>query len=172
MKIVRKMALLGIAGLLAAQTSAQTNGNMLQLVEESYNHSTLYEAIKSAELETMLTGKGPYTLFAPTNDAFTHLPAGDWEELKHSEKKRDLTDFINYHVVEGRYSEQDLRDAIRKGNGEAKLKTVSGGKLTFRLVDNTVVVTDAQGHDAALNASDMTATNGVVYIVDSVFLKK
>ncbi|MES2555400.1 MAG: fasciclin domain-containing protein [Bacteroidota bacterium] len=172
MKVLQRIGLFGITGLLAVHTTAQSSGNVCQVVEDSHNHTTLYEAIKTTDLTKTLTDAGPYTIFAPSNEAFTQLPAGDWEGLKHSESKQELTKFLSYHIVSGKYDEQALRDAIKKGNGSVKLRTIAGGKLTFRLVDDSIVLTDGKGNDTAIGATDMDATNGVVHSIDSVLLKK
>ncbi|ASS49219.1 MAG: hypothetical protein A3D31_04175 [Candidatus Fluviicola riflensis] len=172
MKITQKIALFGITGLLTVHTTAQTTGNVYQVVQSSQNHTTLYETIKTTEFAETLGGKGPYTVFAPTNDAFALLPPGELERMRTAERKQDLTDMLNYHIVEGKYDETALRDAIKKGNGEAKLKTVSGGKLTFRVVGDSIVLTDGKGGDSVISKTDADASNGVVYIVDNVLMKK
>ena len=171
MKFIQKITLFFIAGFLTVTTTAQTTSDVFQLVGESKNHATLFEAIKTADLVETLKSKGPFTLFAATDQAFAQLPAGDLEELQHPENKRELQNLIEYHVIEGKYDEAALLAAIKKGRGKVKLKTVAGGKLTFRLVKGYIIITDGKGGKSAISKANMDATNGVVHYVDKVLIK-
>lgn len=172
MKVIQKLAAFGIAGLLTIHATAQTTSDVFQLVGDSKNHSTLFEAIKTADLVETLKSKGPFTLFAPTDQAFAQLPAGDMEELQHPENKRELQDFIQYHVVAGKYDEAALLAAIKKGRGKAKFKTTAGGKITLRLVKGYIILTDGKGGKSSIGKADIDATNGIVHVVDKVLIKK
>jgi uncharacterized surface protein with fasciclin (FAS1) repeats len=172
MKLLQKISIIAITGLLPFFASAQTTSDVFQIIGESQNHTTLFEAIKSADLVETLKSKGPFTVFAPTNQAFAQLPAGDLEALKHPENKKELAHFVNYHVVAGKYDENALLAAIKKGRGKVKLKTVAGGKLKFRLVKGYIIITDGKGGKSTISKSNIDATNGTVHIVESVLIKK
>lgn len=172
MKIIQKLALVGITTFITIQVQAQTTSDVYQLIGESKNHSTLFGAIKTADLIEDLKSKGPFTLFAPTDQAFAQLPAGDIEELQHPENKSELQDLIQYHIVAGKYDEAALLAAIKKGRGKAKLKTLAGGKITLRLVKGYIILTDGKGGKSSVGKADIDATNGVVHVVDKVLIKK
>ncbi|MDH4473819.1 MAG: fasciclin domain-containing protein [Fluviicola sp.] len=171
MKFIQKIAVLGIAGFLTVTLTAQTTSDVFQLVGESKNHVTLFEAIKTADLIETLKSKGPFTVFAATDQAFAQLPTGDLETLQLPENKRELRNFIEYHVLEGKYDEATLLAAIKKGRGKAKFRTVAGGKLKFRLVKGYIIITDGNGGKSTITKADIDATNGVVHIVDKVLIK-
>src|ERR1041385_5923314 len=113
----------------------------------SADHTTLVAAVKAAGLVETLRGKGPFTVFAPTNAAFDKLPAGTVETLVRPENKETLTKILTYHVVAGKYDSKRLADLIKKGNGQATLKTVSGGTLTARPnpTGDGITLTDEKG---------------------------
>ncbi len=137
----------------------------------SADHTTLVAAVKAAGLVETLKGKGPFTVFAPTNDAFTHLPAGTVETLLKPENKAALTKVLTYHVVAGRFDSKALRALIAKGGGSAMLKTVSGGTLTAMLNgDANIVVRDEAGHTANISTYDVYQSNGVIHVLDRVVL--
>jgi uncharacterized surface protein with fasciclin (FAS1) repeats len=104
--------------------------NIVENAVNSKDHTTLVAAVKAAGLVETLQGPGPFTVFAPTNEAFAALPAGTVETLVKPENKETLTKILTYHVVAGKMTSADLMKAIKAGNGTATLKTVSGGTLT------------------------------------------
>lgn len=137
----------------------------------SADHTTLVAAVKAAGLVETLKGKGPFTVFAPTNDAFTHLPAGTVETLLKPENKAALTKVLTYHVVAGRFDAKALRGLIAKGGGAATLKTVSGGTLTAMMNGpSNIVVRDEGGHTANISTYDVFQSNGVIHVLDRVVL--
>src|SRR5260221_6469141 len=119
--------------------------NIIQNAVNSDDHTTLVAAVKAAGLVDTLQGPGPFTVFAPTNDAFAKLPAGTVDTLLKPENKDMLTKILTYHVVAGRISASDLKKEIKAGNGEASLKTVSGGILTATIQGTHIVLTDEKG---------------------------
>lgn len=121
--------------------------------------STLVAAVKAADLVTTLKSAGPFTVFAPTNDAFAKLPAGTVEGLLKAEKKADLTAVLTYHVVSGKYTDDKITDGL-------KLKTVNGKDLTFTLKDGKVMI---NGNSTVVSANVETS-NGVVHVIDTVLL--
>src|SRR6266576_1830966 len=111
----------------------------------SADHTTLVAAVKAAGLVDTLNSKGPFTVFAPTNDAFAQLPAGTVEMLVKPDNKATLTRILTYHVVAGKYDSKVLAKLIRKGNGKARLKTVSGGTLIAMMDGSNIVLRDKKG---------------------------
>jgi uncharacterized surface protein with fasciclin (FAS1) repeats len=133
--------------------------------------NTLVAAVKAAGLVETLKGKGPFTVFAPTNAAFAQLPAGTVETLLKPENKEQLTGILTYHVVAGNYDGETLAKAIKSGHGTATLQTVSGGWLTFMMNgDRNIVVRDAKGGVANISTYDVRQSNGVIQVVDKVLL--
>jgi uncharacterized surface protein with fasciclin (FAS1) repeats len=135
-------------------------------------HTTLVAAVKAGGLVETLQGAGPFTVFAPTNDAFGKLPAGTVESLLKPEAKATLVKILTYHVVAGNFEAGAVIKAIEAGNGSAKLKTVSGGTLTASLKDGKVILTDENGKTSTVVAADLKSGNGVVHVIDAVVLPK
>ena len=136
----------------------------------SKDHTTLVAAVKAAGLVETLKGKGPFTVFAPTNAAFAALPAGTVETLLKPENKGTLTTVLTYHVVAGKLDAKAIAAQIKAGNGVATLTTVQGGKLTARANGNTVTITDAKGGVSRVTIADVYQSNGVIHVVDKVLL--
>jgi len=138
----------------------------------SKDHTTLVAAVKAAGLVETLKGKGPFTVFAPTNAAFDKLPAGTVDNLLKPENKATLVKILTYHVVAGRYSAKKIIALITKGNGKAELKTVQGGILTASIVEGKVVLTDENGGTATVTIADVFQSNGVIHVIDGVVTPK
>ncbi len=136
----------------------------------SKDHTTLVAAVKAADLVPTLKGAGPFTVFAPTNDAFAALPAGTVDTLLKPENKAMLTKVLTYHVVPGRLNAAALKQQIAAGNGKATLKTVEGETLVVTEDNNGLMVTDQKGGMAHVTISDVTQSNGVILVVDKVLL--
>ncbi len=137
----------------------------------SADHTTLVAAVKAAGLVETLKGKGPFTVFAPTNEAFAVLPAGTVENLVKPENKAALTKILTYHVVAGSMDAAALMNAIRAGGGQAKLTTVGGGTLTAMMNGpRNIVLKDAQGNVAEISTYDVRQSNGVIHVVDKVLM--
>ena len=135
-------------------------------------HTTLVAAVKSADLVTTLKSAGPFTVFAPVNDAFSKLPAGTVDFLLKPENKNALTKILTYHVVAGNLDAAAVLEAIKKGNGSASLKTVSGGLLIASLDMGKVKLTDEKGGSAYVTITDLKGSNGVIHVIDAVVLPK
>ena len=144
--------------------------NIIQNAVNSDDHTTLVAAVKAAGLVDTLQGPGPFTVFAPTNEAFSKLPAGTVDTLLKPENKDMLTKILTYHVVAGRISASDLKKEIKAGNGEASLKTVSGGTLTATIQGNHIVLKDEKGDMSRVTISNVNQSNGVIHVVDTVLL--
>jgi uncharacterized surface protein with fasciclin (FAS1) repeats len=137
----------------------------------SADHTTLVAAVKAAGLVETLKGKGPFTVFAPTNAAFAQLPAGTLDNLLKPENKGTLTSVLTYHVVPGRLDAEALMMAVKQGNGTATLKTASGGTLSVMMNGpRNLVVKDAKGQVANISVYDVYQSNGVILVIDKVLL--
>jgi len=136
----------------------------------SADHTTLVAAVKAAGLVDTLNGKGPFTVFAPTNAAFDQLPAGAVDNLLKPENKSMLTRVLTYHVVAGRYDAKALASLIAKGKGKAKLKTVSGGTLWAMMDGNNIVLRDEKGGTATVTTADVYQSNGVIHVINMVLM--
>jgi uncharacterized surface protein with fasciclin (FAS1) repeats len=137
--------------------------NIIQNAVNSKDHTTLVAAVKAAGLVDTLEGKGPFTVFAPTNAAFGKLPAGTVDTLVKPENKATLTKILTYHVVAGKLEAADLTDG-------KKLKTVEGEQLTVKLADGKVWIVDAKGGTAAVTIANVNQSNGVIHVVDTVLM--
>jgi uncharacterized surface protein with fasciclin (FAS1) repeats len=144
--------------------------NIIQNAVNSQDHTTLVAAAKAAGLLDTLSGPGPFTVFAPTNEAFAKLPAGTVDTLLKPENKDMLTKVLTYHVVAGKMSSQDLVKAIQAGMGTATLKTVSGGMLKATWSGKSIVLTDEKGGVSTVTIADVNQSNGVIHVVDAVLL--
>jgi uncharacterized surface protein with fasciclin (FAS1) repeats len=137
----------------------------------SADHTTLVAAVKAAGLVDTLNGKGPFTVFAPTNAAFGMLPAGTVDTLVKPENKAMLTKILTYHVVAGDYDTAKLREMILAGNGTAQLTTVQGDKLWLMMNGSSnILVKDAKGDVADITISDVHQSNGVIQVIDHVLM--
>ena len=144
--------------------------NIVENAVESPIHTTLVAAVKAAGLVETLSGKGPFTVFAPTNDAFAKLPAGTVDTLVMPENKAMLTKILTYHVVAGKMDSKKIAQAIKKGGGRATLKTVSGGTLTAMMHGNGIMLTDEKGGTAMVTTADVYQSNGVIHVIDTVVM--
>ncbi|HEV2764151.1 MAG TPA: fasciclin domain-containing protein [Pyrinomonadaceae bacterium] len=136
----------------------------------SQDHTTLVAAVKAAGLVGTLKGKGPFTVFAPTNAAFEKLPSGTVETLLRPENKGTLTKVLTYHVVAGRMDSKAIMKAIRKGGGTATLTTVSGDKLMAMMSGDRLVLRDEKGGTSTVTTANVYQSNGVIHVVDTVVM--
>jgi uncharacterized surface protein with fasciclin (FAS1) repeats len=169
MKLLQRITLL-LAVVLSAKAAVAQQQDIVGVAAGSAAHSTLVAAVKQAGLVETLKSKGPFTVFAPTNDAFGKLPAGTVESLLEPANKAKLSGILTYHVVAGKLNAAAVMAAIKKGNGTATLTTVSGGKLSAAIENGKVVLTDENGGKATVTATDLKASNGVIHVIDSVLL--
>ncbi len=153
-----------------SQISAQKT--VVDIAVSSSAHTTLVAAVKAAGLVETLQGAGPFTVFAPSNDAFAKLPAGTVEALLKPEAKATLVKILTYHVIAGDFDAAAVVKAIEDGGGSAKLKTVSGNVLTASLKAGKVILTDENGNTSTVIAADLKSGNGVVHVIDTVVLPK
>jgi uncharacterized surface protein with fasciclin (FAS1) repeats len=144
--------------------------NIIENAVNSKDHTTLVAAVKAAGLVETLEGAGPFTVFAPTNEAFAKLPPGTVETLLKPENKNKLVSILTYHVVAGRMSAKDLMDAAKKAGGEAKIKTVEGDWLTVTAKGANLMISDAKGNVSKVTIQNVFQSNGVIQVIDSVLL--
>ncbi|MGB3710255.1 MAG: fasciclin domain-containing protein [Erythrobacter sp.] len=154
----------------AMTEDATAPGTVVEVAQNDGQFSTLVEAVTAADLGDTLSGDGPYTIFAPTNDAFAKLPEGTLETLT-TEDTDQLANILQYHVVDGTVNAQTLTAAIEEaGEGGYEINTLGGGTLTAMLQDGSVVLTDAAGNTSTVTATDVEASNGVIHVIDTVLM--
>lgn len=146
--------------------------NIIENAVNSKDHTTLVAAVKAAGLVETLQSAGPFTIFAPTNAAFDMLPKGTVEMLVKPENKATLTSILTYHVVAGRLGTMELNEWIKKGNGNAELTTVAGGKLRVMKKDGKYWLKDEKGGMAAITIENVYQSNGVIHVIDHVVMPK
>ena len=145
--------------------------NIIQNAVNSKDHTTLVAAVKAAGLVDTLQSTGPFTVFAPTNAAFSKLPAGTVDNLLKPENKGSLTKVLTYHVVPGRMTAASLMKAVKDGGGQAKFKTVEGDEITIKQDGMSKLwVVDTKGATSSITIADVLQSNGVIHVVDSVLL--
>jgi uncharacterized surface protein with fasciclin (FAS1) repeats len=171
-------SVLVFTGLAAAQTQDPMVGghemfpskNIVENAVNSADHTTLVSAVKAAGLVDTLEGPGPFTVFAPTNEAFNKLPADAVASLLRPENKPALTKVLTYHVIAGKLSVADLKQQIKAGHGTAQLVTVEGGTLWAMMRGNHIILKDEKGGLATVTISDVFQSNGVIHVVDAVLM--
>jgi len=146
--------------------------NIVENAVNSKDHTTLVAAVKAADLVATLQSAGPFTVFAPTNEAFAALPAGTVDNLLKPENKTALAGVLTYHVVAGKLNSKDIAKLIKEGGGSATLKTVAGGSLTASMMGNKLVLKDESGGTSTVTIKDVNQSNGVIHVVDHVLLPK
>ncbi|MFW5757460.1 MAG: fasciclin domain-containing protein [Bacteroidota bacterium] len=166
---MKKLNLILIALLFSFSAFSQKN-DVVDIAIGSSDHTTLVAAVQAADLVSTLKSDGPFTVFAPTNQAFNNLPQGTVETLLKPENKEQLTKILTYHVVEGNFDADAVIAAVEKGNGKVVLTTVSGSKLSVSLDKDRVKLTDESGNSAFVTAADLKGSNGVVHVIDEVVL--
>jgi uncharacterized surface protein with fasciclin (FAS1) repeats len=144
--------------------------NIVQNAVHSRDHTTLVAAVKAAGLVSTLESPGPFTVFAPTNEAFKKLPAGTVQSLLKPENKGKLKEILTYHVVAGRLTTRDLREKVKDSGGKAELKTVEGEPLTVTEKHGRLWLTDAKGDTAEITISNVMQSNGVIQVINKVML--
>ncbi len=179
-KVLAVVCLMGLAAMsaVAGMKNPMVGGqemyptkNIVENAVNSADHTTLVAAVKAAGLVETLEGPGPFTVFAPTNEAFNKLPAGTVDTLLKPENKATLTKVLTYHVVAGRLSAHDLMKKIKEGNGKAELTTVEGGKLWVTLHDGkNIELKDEKGGTAMVTIANVFQSNGVIHVIDTVVM--
>jgi uncharacterized surface protein with fasciclin (FAS1) repeats len=174
LKVMKKVIYSSVLALSIVLTGfkGESASDVVDIAIGSKDHTTLVAAVKAAGLVETLKGKGPFTVFAPTNAAFDKLPAGTVESLLKPESKAALTNILTYHVVSGNLKAADVVAAIKKENGSAVVKTIQGENLTASLENDKVILTDAKGAKATVTTTDLIGSNGVIHVIDAVVMPK
>lgn len=146
------------------------NKDIVDNAVNSKDHTTLVAAVKAAGLVETLKSAGPFTVFAPTNEAFDKLPAGTVETVLKPENKAMLTKILTYHVVAGKMDSKAIAKAIKMGNGKAELTTVAGGKLWASMDGDKLILTDEKGGTATVTIANVMQKNGVIHVIDTVLM--
>ena len=146
------------------------NKNIVENAVNSADHTTLVAAVKAAGLVDTLSGAGPFTVFAPTNEAFAKLPAGTVENLLKPENKDQLVKILTCHVVAANAMASDIIGMVEADGGEHKVTTVGGCEFTIMAKDGVVMIKDGQGNVANVTIADVKQSNGVIHVIDSVLL--
>ena len=158
--------------LIGGTLSLSAQKTVVDIAVGSKDHTTLVAAVTAADLVATLQGAGPFTVFAPVNEAFDNLPKGTVETLLKPENKAALAKILTYHVVAGYLDAAAVVKAIQDGKGKVTVQTVSGGSLTASLLDGKVILTDENGRTATVVATDLKAGNGIVHVINTVVLPK
>jgi uncharacterized surface protein with fasciclin (FAS1) repeats len=176
-KLAALMLILGGTSVLAAEVTMVggegmfPSKNIIDNAVKSKDHTTLVAAVKAAGLVDTLKGPGPFTVFAPTNNAFSALPEGTVDNLLKPESKEALVKILAYHVVPGRLEFADLAREIKTSGGKAKLKTVAGETLTAMMNgDHNITLRDSKGGVADISTYDVVQSNGVIHVIDKVII--
>ena len=154
------------------KNSEQDMPNIVGVAAGNDSFTTLVAAVKAAGLVDTLSGNGPFTVFAPTNDAFAKLPEGTVQSLLKPESKEKLTGVLTYHVVSGKFEASAVMDAISKNDGKFTVDTVQGGKIDLSVKNGKVILTDANGGTSTVVIADVAASNGVIHAIDTVVMPK
>jgi len=168
---------LATAGAALAQDNPMVGGaamfadkNIVENAMNSADHTTLVAAVKAAGLVETLSGPGPFTVFAPTNEAFAKLPAGTVENLLKPENKEMLTKILTCHVVAANALAADVEKMVADDGGKHTVKTVGGCEFTAMAKDGKVMIEDGQGNVATVTIADVKQSNGVIHVIDTVLL--
>ncbi len=171
MKKVFSMFVLAAAAMFTANNVNAQAKDVVDIAASLPAHSTLASAVKAADLTATLKGAGPYTVFAPSNDAFARL-GNTVSDLMKPENKEQLAALLENHVVSGTYTSADVQAAIQKGNGKAELPTVAGGKLVATMDGSKVKLTDENGNSSFITGAEIKGSNGIVHSIDGVVMPK
>lgn len=151
-------------------TSTEAEPTIAQVASSSDQFSTLVAALGAADLVGTLNSEGPFTVFAPTNEAFEKLPAGTVESLLKKENAEKLTQVLTYHVISGEYKAEAVIKAIQDNNNAFPVETIEGTVVTLSLNDGSVILTDAAGNTSTVIQPDVDASNGVIHVIDTVVM--
>ena len=164
--------LLTITMSLALTKNATAQGTIVDVAAGNQDFSTLVTALKAADLVKALQGDGPFTVFAPTNEAFDKLDSETLKSLLKKENQKALANILTYHVVAGKLTATDVVAALKKGNGTVELKSLNGQVLTVMQKDDKIWLKDVNGNLSEITATDVMASNGVIHVINTVVMPK
>ena len=145
-------------------------GTIVDVAIGNKNFSTLVTALKSADLVGALQGKGPFTVFAPTNDAFAKIDSKTLNSLLEEKNKKVLSNILTYHVISGKLVASDVIAALNKGNGSVELKALNGQLITVMKKDGKIWLKDSKGNYSEISATDIIGSNGVIHVINTVVM--
>ncbi|WP_439153203.1 fasciclin domain-containing protein [Winogradskyella sp.] len=155
---------------LTASQTATAQKTIVDAAVSNENFSTLVAALKAADLVEALQGDGPFTVFAPTNDAFAKIDENALADLLKPENKKALTNILTYHVIPGKLMASDVVAALKKGNGKVEVKALNGTVLTVMQKDGKIWLKDQAGNYSEITATDVAGSNGVIHVIDTVVM--
>lgn len=170
--MTRTLAVAVLALTVAAPAAFAQDGTIVDVAAASPDHTTLVQAVTAAGLAETLSGEGPFTVFAPTNEAFAKLPQEAVADLMKPENKDKLAAVLTCHAVAAKAMAADVGKMISDGGGKHEVDTVGGCKLTAAMDGDKVTVTDENGTAATVTAADLPASNGVIHVIDTVLMPK
>ncbi len=154
-------------------TKMTSSNDIIENITQSKEYTTLVAAIEDAGLTDTFKSKGPITVFAPTNQAFDKLPAGELDSLLKPSHKLDLSYLLTYHAIAGRLTARDIARKINSNNGEATFTTIAGSKITAKIDSNrNIVLIDENGGESIISKFDIQQSNGMLHVVNSVLVPK
>jgi len=157
---------------LAVSQNVKAQGTIVDVAVGNKDFSTLVAALKAADLVTALQGDGPFTVFAPTNEAFAKIDSNTLNSLLEAKNKMALANILKYHVVSGKLTATDVVAALKKGNGKVELKALNGESLTVMQKDEKIWLKDSKGNYSEIVATDVMGSNGVIHVIDTVVMPK
>jgi len=169
-KMFKNLSLITIFVFATSVTAQSSSYDIVKNAASIDDFSTLVTAVKAADLVEVLQSDGPFTVFAPTNDAFAKLPKETLSSLLKPENKATLQKVLTYHVVKGNLMAADVLKAIKDNDGKLSVKTVSGDSFTVTTKDGKVVIVDAKGNTSTIVKTDVKSSNGVIHVLDTVIL--
>ena len=155
---------------LAISKNAIAQGTIVDVAVGNEDFSTLVTALKSADLVSALQGKGPFTVFAPTNDAFAKIDSETLNSLLEEKNKKVLSNILTYHVISGKLAASDVVAALKKGNGSVELTALNGQVITVVQKDGKIWLQDSKGNYSEISATDVMGSNGVIHVIDTVVM--
>ena len=164
---MKKLIFTITALLFTMSISAQT---IVDAAVSNKDFSTLVTALKAANLVGALSGEGPFTVFAPNNDAFSKIDAGVLGNLLKPENVKALSNILTYHVVSGKLMASDVVNALKSGNGKVELTALNGQMITAISKDGKIYLEDSQGNMSEIIATDVAGSNGVIHVISSVIM--
>jgi len=167
---MKKVILLFAIALVTNMSAQSSSNNIVENAASIDDFSTLVTAVKAADLVEVLQSEGPFTVFAPVNEAFAKLPKGTLSNLLKTENKETLQKVLTYHVVPGNLMAADVLKAVKDNGGKLTVKTVSGDSFTVTTKEGNVVIMDQQGNMSTIVKTDVKSSNGVIHVIDTVIL--
>lgn len=168
----RLLTILTLALTMSFSQNIAAQGTIVDVAAGNEDFSTLVTALKAADLVTTLQGEGPFTVFAPTNEAFAKLDQKTLKSLLEPKNKKALSEILTYHVVAGKLTAADVTAALKKGKGMVELKTVNGATITVVQKDGKIWLKDANGTYSEIVTTDVMASNGVIHVINAVVMPK